>query len=372
MKWTEADYQYMSRALQLARRGLYTTDPNPRVGCLLVKNNEILAEGWHQFAGQPHAEIHALQGAKDSAKDADCYVTLEPCAHSGKTPPCTDALIEAGINRVVAATIDPNPETSGKGLNMLEAAGIKTEIGLMQLQSQALNPGFESRMKLGRPFVRCKLAMSLDGRTAMANGESRWITGEASRKDVQRLRARSSAIMTGVNTVLADNPSLNVRQVDTLGRQPTRIILDTELKTPTTAKLLGLPGDTLIFTTSQDNKRKNELEDAGAKIIIEQTADRRKFLTSVLKYLTVEREVNEVLLETGATLAGSMLEAGLIDEIIVYIAPVLMGHGARALFQLPAIAAMTERIPLEFSDVRTIGQDFRITAKVAIDASDID
>ncbi len=238
MKWTDLDHKYMSRSLQLARRGLYTTDPNPRVGCILVKNNNVLAEAWHEYAGGPHAEINAIQLAGDNAKDTDCFVTLEPCAHTGKTPPCTEALIKAGVKRVVAATTDPNPLVAGQGLKALEAAGIKTEVGLMQSQAQALNPGFEMRMRDGRPFVRCKLAMSIDGRTALASGESHWISGEESRLDVQRLRARSSAIMTGVNTVLADDPSLNVREIDTHGRQPMRVILDSELRTPKTSKML--------------------------------------------------------------------------------------------------------------------------------------
>jgi diaminohydroxyphosphoribosylaminopyrimidine deaminase/5-amino-6-(5-phosphoribosylamino)uracil reductase len=355
----------MSHALQLARRGLYTTDPNPRVGCILVNGNEVIAEGWHQIAGSPHAEINALQQAGKKAKEADCYVTLEPCVHTGKTPPCTDALIKAGIKCVIAATVDPNPEVSGKGLEKLQAAGIETDVGLMQIQSQALNPGFESRMKKGRPFVRCKLAMSLDGRTAMAtNDENQWISGEASRSDVQRLRARSSAVMTGINTILADDPSLDVREIDTQGRQPLRVILDAKLRMPTAAKLLSLPGETLIFTESKDKNKQTNLKEIGANVIQLNSHGKKEFLNSVLKYIADEKEVNEVLLETGAILAGSMLEAGLIDEIIVYIAPVLMGHDARSLFQLPAIKTMTDRVQLEFSDIRMIGQDCRMTATI--------
>ena len=355
----------MSHALQLARRGLYTTDPNPRVGCVLVNGNEVIATGWHQVAGGPHAEINALQQAVDKAQSADCYVTLEPCVHTGKTPPCTDAIIKAGIKRVIAATVDPNPAVSGKGLEKLQAAGIKTETGLMQSQSRDLNPGFESRMNKGRPFVRCKLAMSLDGRTAMeTNDENQWISGEASRLDVQRLRARSSAIMTGINTILADNPSLNVREVDTMGRQPLRVILDAQLRMPEDARLLGLPGETIIFTELTDEEKQKKLMSAGAQIVNLKRSSQQEFLKSVLKYLAEEKEINEILLESGAILAGSMLEANLIDEIIVYVAPILMGHDARSLFQLPAIKTMADRIELEFTNIHMVGEDCRITAKI--------
>ncbi len=359
----------MSRSLQLARRGLYTTDPNPRVGCILVKDYNVLAEAWHEYAGGPHAEINALQLAGDNAKDTDCFVTLEPCAHTGKTPPCTESLIKAGVKRVVAATSDPNPLVAGQGLKALEAAGIKTEVGLMQSQAQALNPGFEMRMRDGRPFVRCKLAMSIDGRTALASGESHWISGEESRMDVQRLRARSSAIMTGINTVLADDPSLNVREIDTNGRQPLRVILDSELRTPKTAKMLELPGETLIFTVSENTERQDELGDVSAQIVKLQSSDKKEFLCSVLQYLAEEREVNEVMLETGATLAGSMLDAGLIDELIFYVAPTILGHDAKALFQLPGIKAMSDHVQLAFTDVRMIGNDCRITAKIRKEAN---
>ena len=356
----------MSHALQLARRGMYTTDPNPRVGCVLVNGQEIIAAGWHQVAGGPHAEINALHQAADKARSADCYVTLEPCVHTGKTPPCTDAIIKAGIKRVIAATVDPNPAVSGKGLEQLQAAGIKTETGLMQSQSRELNPGFETRMKKGRPYVRCKLAMSLDGRTAMeTNDENQWISGESSRLDVQRLRARSSAIMTGINTVLADDPSLNVRDINTGERQPIRVILDAKLRMPTDARLLGLPGETMIFTESDDMEKQEKLKTAGAQVVSLKCSGKQEFLKSVMRFLASEKEINEILLESGAILAGSMLEANLIDEIIVYVAPVLMGHDARSLFQLPAIRTMADRLELVFSDIRMVGDDCRITAKIS-------
>jgi len=354
----------MSRALQLAKHGLYTTDPNPRVGCVLVKDNIVIAEGWHQLAGEPHAEINALDQAGERARGADCYVTLEPCSHTGKTPPCTDELIKSGIKRLFAATIDPNPDVAGNGLKILQDSGIKTEAGLMQDQSQALNPGFESRMRKGRPYIRCKLAMSVDGRTALASGESRWISSVESRQDVQRLRARSSAIMTGVNTVIADDPSLNVRKINMRGRQPLRVILDKKLRTPGTAKLLSVEGETLIFSCTDDHSKKSELENSGATVINIKTQDAEKFLNSVLTYLAQERKVNEIMLETGSTLAGSMLNAGLIDEIILYVSPVLLGSDAKALFKFPEIKEMTDRVQLQFKDIRMIGEDCRITAVI--------
>ncbi|MDS4040785.1 MAG: bifunctional diaminohydroxyphosphoribosylaminopyrimidine deaminase/5-amino-6-(5-phosphoribosylamino)uracil reductase RibD, partial [Candidatus Competibacter sp.] len=241
----------MARALALARRGLYGTDPNPRVGCVLVREGAIVGEGWHEHAGKPHAEANALETAGERARGATAYVTLEPCCHYGRTPPCTDALLRAGITRMVTAMPDPNPQVAGRGLAQLRAAGIGVECGLLEAEAQALNPGFIQRMTQGRPFVRVKLAMSLDGRTALASGQSQWLTGEAARQDVQRLRARSSAILTGIGTVLADDPSLNVRLPEA-PRQPSRVILDTELRTPPTAKTLRLPGSVLIFTAVAD------------------------------------------------------------------------------------------------------------------------
>ena len=360
----------MSRALQLARRGIYTTPPNPSVGCLLVRDGGIVGEGWHHHAGGPHAEIEALRQAGEKAKGAECYVTLEPCAHAGRTPPCAAALVSAGIRRTVIAAEDPNPLVGGQGIQELEAAGIRTETGLLKAQAQAINPGFEMRMRKGRPYVRCKLAMSIDGRTALAGGESQWISSEAARRDGQRLRARSSAIMTGVNTVLADDPALTVRDVDTAGRQPLRAILDRQLRTPATARVLAEAGETLIFAaggeenrTGGGDDRRNELEAAGAQVVLLQESEDRDFLNAVLRYLAEEREVNEVLLESGATLAGKMLEAGVLDEIIIYMAPVLLGRNARSLFNLEGITTMSDRVALNYTDLRMVGPDVRITLK---------
>ena len=366
MNWSETDYQYMSRALQLARRGLYTAHPNPRVGCVIVKDNRTIAEGWHQQTGGPHAEVHALNTAGDKARGADCYVTLEPCVHTGKTPPCTDAIITAGIKRAVIAATDPNPKVSGKGISALNQAGINTETGLMQTQAQALNPGFEMRMRKGRPYVRCKLGMSVDGRTAIADGKSQWITGEAARADVQRLRARSSAILTGINTVLADDPGLTVRDIDTLGRQPLRVILDRHLKIPEEAKLFSQPGETLVFTVYGCPDKEQALTNAGRPVVRIDGSGEKDFLLGVLHYLAKEKEVNEILVESGPTLAGGLLQAGLVDELIIYMAPVLLGHEAKALLNLSGIKSMDARMKLEITDTRMVGQDIRITLKPVI------
>jgi diaminohydroxyphosphoribosylaminopyrimidine deaminase/5-amino-6-(5-phosphoribosylamino)uracil reductase len=354
----------MSRAIRLARRGLYSTDPNPRVGCVLVKGDAIVAEGWHQRAGEPHAEIIALNVIQHDAKGATCYISLEPCAHEGRTPPCTDALIKANISRVVAAMSDPNPEVSGMGFEYLQQAGIQTEHGLLASQSRELNPGFIRRMESSFPYVRCKLAMSTDGRTALACGESKWITSTEARLDVQRLRARSSAIMTGIGTILADDPSHNVRDIETFGKQPLRVIVDSALRTPCSAKMLNLPGRTLIFTQSEEKEKRQALQEAGAEIINLSAHGKLTWLQAILQHLAVEEEVNEVLLEAGASLCGSMLEGGMIDEIILYMAPILMGQNAKPLFNLPAINTMSDRIQFNTYDTRTIGKDLRITAKI--------
>jgi len=358
--FTAADYSYMAQAMQLARKGLYTTDPNPRVGCVIVNSGQVVGTGYHLQAGGPHAEIHALQAAGDKAKGATVYVTLEPCCHQGKTPPCTDALIDAGVARVIAAMQDPNPQVAGDGLLQLTQHDIETEVGLLEQQAHELNPGFIHRMKLGRPYVRCKLAMSLDGRTAMASGESKWITGEAARMDVQHLRAQSSAIVTGAGTVLADDPSMTVR-LNGVTRQPLRVIIDSNLSTPVDAKILKQPGDTLILTCSDDEDALQLLKQAGAQVVVMEKTNARVDLSEVLTYLATQ-QINEVLLETGATLSGAMLQAGLIDELIFYVAPVVMGDNARGLFKLPGLEQMAERIELTIKEVHQVGNDLRIHA----------
>jgi diaminohydroxyphosphoribosylaminopyrimidine deaminase/5-amino-6-(5-phosphoribosylamino)uracil reductase len=361
-----SDHEYMGRALELAARGRYTTDPNPRVGCVLVRNGEVVGEGWHVRTGGPHAEINALRAAGERAAGATAYVTLEPCCHHGRTPPCTEALITAGVRRVVAAMEDPNPRVSGAGLQTLQAAGIEVCSGVLAAEAERLNPGFVMRMRQGRPWVRCKLAMSLDGRTAMASGESRWITGEDARRDVHRWRALSSAIMTGVGTVLADDPSLTVRlgegEADPQ-RQPLRVILDTHLRTPPEARLLGQPGETLILTGVTDRQREVRLEGRAVSVVPLPMDSSRLDLASVMTYLG-RVEINEVHLEAGATLSGALLAAGLVDELLIYLAPHLMGDAARGLFRLPGLERMEQRIGLSISDIRAVGQDWRIIATV--------
>lgn len=367
MSFSPDDCRYMARALQLARRGLYTTHPNPRVGCVIVSHGEIVGEGWHERVGEPHAEVHALKAAGEAAQGADVYVTLEPCSHHGRTPPCADALLQAGVKRVVAAMTDPNPLVAGNGLRRLQQAGVSTSAGLLETAARELNPGFISRMERQRPYVRLKMAMSLDGRTAMASGESVWITGDAARRDVQLLRAQAGAVLTGVGTVLADDPSMNVRlSAQALGidgevRQPVRVTLDSALRFPADAKMLGLPGQNLIYTCSTDQEKIDRLEQRGATI--RQFAADKLVLANVMSAL-VEDGITEVHAEAGATLAGALVEQGLVDELVIYMAPHLMGSSARALFNLPHIARMQERMSLEIRDIRAVGQDWRIIASL--------
>lgn len=359
-----AHEHYMARALQLAERGLYTTDPNPRVGCVIVKHNQIVGEGWHQYAGQGHAEINALRDAGEKARDADCYVTLEPCSHFGRTPPCAEALITSGIRHVFIAMADPNPLVAGQGIERLKAAGIAVSVGILQQDAEDLNPGFCQRMRIGRPYVRSKIAMSIDGRTAMASGESQWITGIAARQDVQKLRARSSAIVTGIGTVLADNPSLTVRPEgdwypkDVSVRQPLRVVVDSHLAINKNAKILDDAQHVLIATT--------QLDRAGEAIkmpILSLPADNGHVDLTALMAALAQREINEVMIEAGAILNGALLRAGLIDEIVVYMAPKILGDHARGLFNMPELHTMADTIELAIVDMRAIGNDWRITAK---------
>ncbi len=362
MSFSADDHKYMARALQLAKKGIYTTAPNPNVGCVLVKDGEVIGEGWHEKAGQAHAEINALKQAGINSEGATAYVTLEPCCHQGKTPPCTDALIKAKVKHVIAAMIDPHAKVAGKGLKQLESAGIYVQHGLLEEQAKELNSGFIKRMQKRLPYVRCKLGMSLDGRTAMASGESKWITSAAAREDVQRLRAKSGAILTGVGTVLADDPSMTVR-LDNVDAQPLRVVVDTHLSMQSTAKMLKEQGKTVLMTCSADEHVTQALKDAGADIHMMPYCNTSVDLKSVLQQLS-DMQINDVLLETGATLSGAMLQAGLIDELIIYMAPVLMGNSARGLFALPGLEKMQDKIELDISDYRLVGKDIRITAKV--------
>jgi diaminohydroxyphosphoribosylaminopyrimidine deaminase/5-amino-6-(5-phosphoribosylamino)uracil reductase len=361
--FSTADCAHMARALQLAARGAYTAHPNPMVGCVLVNDGAVVGEGWHQKAGEAHAEISALRAAGDKAKGAIAYVTLEPCAHTGKTPPCANALIDAGVARVVAAMQDPFREVSGRGLKILRQAGIATEVGLMQAAAESLNAGFISRVARGRPRVTLKIAASLDGAMAMSSGESQWITGPAARHDVQKLRAKSGAVLTGIGTVLADDPSLNVRapEIDTQGLQPLRVVLDSRLRMPVTAGMLSLPGATLVCCTGDHDA--TGLEDAGAEVRDFGAHDAVVNVFEVLAALS-EREVNDVLVEAGPQLSGYLLEKDLVDELVIYQSPHIMGSNTRGMFHTPSWTALADRLALHITDVRRVGADTRITARI--------
>ncbi|MEQ1580497.1 MAG: bifunctional diaminohydroxyphosphoribosylaminopyrimidine deaminase/5-amino-6-(5-phosphoribosylamino)uracil reductase RibD [Steroidobacteraceae bacterium] len=360
--FTEFDHRMMARALRLAERGLYTTDPNPRVGCVITAHERIVGEGWTHPVGGPHAEVNALRAAGALSRGATAYVSLEPCSHHGRTPPCSDALIAAGVRRVVCAVGDPNPLVDGAGISQLRAAGIEVESGLLAQQAERLNIGFFKRMLRGLPYVTVKVAASLDGKVALGNGASRWITGAPARRDVQRLRARSSAVLTGIGTVLADDPQLNVRDagIDMLGRQPVRVICDSKLRMPVGARMLREPGATLVYTTATQVKA---LEEAGATV---QTvgADSRGSvdLAAVLRDLA-SRHCNEVLVEAGPVLSGRFLELGLADALITYVAPMLLGSEAQSMLALPAIDDMQQRLELDLVEQRQLGNDIKFTWK---------
>ncbi|GAW85755.1 diaminohydroxyphosphoribosylaminopyrimidine deaminase/5-amino-6-(5-phosphoribosylamino)uracil reductase [Bathymodiolus platifrons methanotrophic gill symbiont] len=357
------DGHFMARALFLARQGTYTTKPNPRVGCVLVKDKQIIAEGWHVRAGQGHAEIEALKNTQN-AQGATVYVTLEPCFHYGRTPPCAEALINAGVARVVVAMKDPNPLVAGKGLALLEQADISVSCGVLDDEARLLNKGFVSRMLTGKPYVISKLAMSLDGRTAMASGESKWITSAQARQDVQKLRAASGAVLTGVDTVIADDPGMNVRMEGVDVEQPVRIILDSSLRTPVTARVLALEGRTVILTCSEEQNEMEALEGAGAEVYhLAADAKGRLDLAEVLGFLA-EQQINDVLIEAGSVLNGALIEQGLIDECIIYMAPSILGSSGRGLFAMPNVSVMAEKKQLQFVDMRKIGMDLRLDYKV--------
>ncbi|MBP9590831.1 MAG: bifunctional diaminohydroxyphosphoribosylaminopyrimidine deaminase/5-amino-6-(5-phosphoribosylamino)uracil reductase RibD [Steroidobacteraceae bacterium] len=354
----------MARALELARRGLCSTPPNPSVGCVVARWGQVVGEGHHERTGGPHAEVFALRDAGHAASGATVYVTLEPCSHHGRTPPCTDALVAAGVRRVVAAMRDPNPHVDGSGLEVLAAAGIETAHGLLEGEAREINRGFIRRMQSGRPWVTLKLGASLDGRTALADGTSKWITGEMARMDVQRLRARASAILTGSGTVLADDPMLTVRDpdIEMRGRRPLRVVLDTELRTPAGAQVLCFAGSTLILTRDAAKPGAEALREAGAAVESVSCGPGGLDLGAVLDRLGA-LECNEVLVEAGPTLAGEFVHAGLVDEIVVYMAPVVLGHAARGLFKIPQLERMCDRCEFQWRDVQRIGDDLRLTLR---------
>ncbi len=357
------DFRFMARALKLAEKGTNSTHPNPRVGCVISNNGVIVGEGYHQLAGQPHAEVFALKRAGKYAKDATLYVNLEPCCHHGRTPPCTDAIIKAGVARVVIAMEDPNPLVNRAGISALRNAGIEVESGNNSEWAARLNRGFIKRITRGVPWVTLKIAASLDGKTAMANGESQWITSEPARLDAHRIRAASSAILTGIGTVLRDDPRMTARIPDA-GRQPLRIILDSRLSTPVDARILNESGDVLIITSP------NEVRDAGlygqknVEVIGCPLRDGAIDLEQVMLELG-RREINDLMLEAGSRLSGTMLQQNLVDELIVYMAPDLLGSSARGMFRIPGLESIQDKIVLEFRDVTRVGRDIRLTLHVA-------
>lgn len=358
------DHAMMARALQLAQNGLYSTMPNPRVGCVITQGESILGEGFTQPAGLDHAEIQALKACRAVGADttgATAYVTLEPCSHYGRTPPCANALLEAGIKRVVAAMVDPNPLVAGKGLAMLAEHGLETSSGLLADEARELNIGFVSRMGRGRPWLRLKLASSMDGKTALLNGQSKWITGEQARTDVHRWRARSCAMLTGSGTVLADDPDLTVRLVES-PRQPQRIMIDSRLRVPVGARIIA-PG-TLVVCGDADAARVAAFQARGAEVLA-LPGERGKVDLMALMPLLGERGLNEVMVETGAGLAGCLLQRGLVDELLLYQAPVLMGDQARGLIDWPALTSMHQCMSLQLREVRQIGNDIRMILRPA-------
>lgn len=355
------DSVWMAQALRLAERGLYGTSPNPRVGCVLVRDGDVVGTGWHRRAGEPHAEVHALREAGEAARGATAYVTLEPCSHHGRTPPCAGALVEAGVVRVVVAVQDPNPEVAGAGIARLRAAGIAVESGLMETAARELNIGFFARMTRGMPWVRSKIAMSLDGRTALGNGKSQWITGDAARQDVQRWRARSCAVLTGINTVLADDARLNVRGIET-PRQPLRVVLDSQLRIPLEARVL-IGGGVLIYTAMCDAEKSAALEQAGASVCVLPDGKGQVDLPAMLRDLA-QRGCNEVLVEAGSILNGALLRTGLVDELLLYVAPQLLGDAARGMAQLGELTSLDQRVNLKWQDMRQVGNDLRIIVRM--------
>ncbi len=356
------DHRHMARALALAARVDNAADPNPRVGCVLVRDGQRVGEGWHHAAGTPHAEVHALAAAGPRARGATAYVTLEPCSHVGRTPPCANALIGAGVTEVVAAVQDPNPLVAGRGLAALQAAGIAARSGCMRDAARAVNRGFFSRYLHGRPFVQVKLAASLDGATAMADGTSKWITGSSARAQVQQMRAQASAVLTGIGTVLADNPSLNVRlPPEPRWQAPARVVLDSALRTPADARLLRQEGAVHILHSSGDMTRVAELEGAGATLHQLPADDDGGVALEAAMDTLGTLGLNQLMVEAGATLNGALLRAGLIDELVLFMAPLLMGNQTRQLFATPWLQQMDDRRSLTVTDVRHIGADLRIT-----------
>jgi diaminohydroxyphosphoribosylaminopyrimidine deaminase/5-amino-6-(5-phosphoribosylamino)uracil reductase len=351
----------MSHALRLAEKGLYTTSPNPRVGCVIVNGGHVVGTGWHVRAGEPHAEIHALQVAGEHARGASVYVTLEPCSHYGRTPPCVEALIRAGVARVIMAMSDPNPNVNGQGGRLLQQAGIAVQAGLLAVEAETLNIGFATRMRHGRPWVRMKIAASLDGKTALNNGESQWITSEAARRDGHTWRARSCAVLTGIGSVKSDDPQLTVRHIETT-RQPVRVVVDSRLEIPLQARLLQGNALTWIFTAQTNAEKIHLLENAGAQVFVIPNNAGRVDLTALMTKLA-KLEINEVLVEAGSALNGALVMDNLADEIILYLAPSLLGDSAQGMLAIPELSSLSGKYNLQLQDVRKIGVDLRIIGR---------
>jgi diaminohydroxyphosphoribosylaminopyrimidine deaminase/5-amino-6-(5-phosphoribosylamino)uracil reductase len=359
--FSAADYAYMAQAIQLAEKGLYSTPPNPRVGCVIVRNGQVVGTGWHESAGQPHAEINALNSAAVAAKGATLYVTLEPCSHTGRTPPCTESLASAGIAKIIIAMKDPNPLVSANnGIALLKQKGIEVQTGLLESQAEALNPGFIHRMHHQRPWVRVKIAASIDGKTALNNGASQWITGPAARQDGHRWRARCCAILTGMGTIKADNPRLTVRHIDT-PRQPLKVIVDSRLEIPHDANLLHDSG-VIIFTAIHHKIKIIQLHELGVQVIELPNGNGGVDLVKMMQHLA-GLEINELLVEAGSQLNGALIKAGLVDELIIFLAPHLLGNIACGMINLPELIRLDQKFKLEIKDLRMVGQDIRIIAQ---------
>ncbi len=365
--FSAVDHEMMARALRLAELGLNSTTPNPRVGCVIVNNGQIVGEGWHRRAGEEHAEVHALRAAAGWARGATAYVTLEPCSHHGRTPPCSDALLTAGIGRVVAAMADPNPLVAGQGLASLRAAGVLAEEGLLAVEARELNIGFVARMSRARPWLRMKVAASLDGKTALKNGVSQWLTSADARQDGHRWRARACAMLTGIGTVRHDDPQLNVRGLEGLAsdsRQPLKVVVDSRLELPLDARLLRGGGGVLLAAAVAGSTRIAALERVGAEVLLLPGPDGRVDLVALLAELA-RRGINEVHAEAGFHLSGALLAAGLVDELLLYLAPCLVGDAARGMFDLPALQSLAGKRSLLIRDLRSLGPDLRLLARFA-------
>jgi len=355
------DYLFMARALRLAKKGMYTTTPNPRVGCVIVRDGRIVSEGWHERAGSAHAEVIAIERAGDAVKNATVYVTLEPCSHQGRTGPCADALVRAGVGRVVVAMQDPNPQVCGAGMRRLRDAGIKVECGILETQARELNIGYVSRMTRGQPWVRVKIASGLDGKTSLENGASQWITSAQARRDAHRWRARSCAIMTGIGTLTHDDPRLTVRDVET-SRQPLRIVVDSRLRIPLDSKIFE-GGGVLVATAHEDKTRIERIAGLGAEVMVLPDRQGKVELRQLVLALAT-RGINEVLVEAGINLHSALLRAGTIDELLLYYAPKLLGDRGRGMFDLGELGDMGAVTALDIKELRHVGPDIRLLARL--------